>query len=106
MQLFCIKKNRWIRTQFRLLASVPPIALGILIRELGTITDYAGTTGFVIGFSFPALLFLRSLKLASRKHYASTTAYTSYASTSLFAWSLFIFGVLMLIYVSFFLAMG
>ena len=62
-----MQNNRWIRIQFRLLASVPPIVFGILERNLGTITDYAGTTGFVIGFSFPAVLYLQSKAVAKKK---------------------------------------
>jgi len=97
------QNNRWIRIQFRLLASIPPIVLGILERQLGTITDYAGTTGFVIGFSFPALLFLQSRQKALSKGFAGTTAYTSYASWPALAWSLFGFGICMVIYVVYFL---
>ena len=93
------QKNRWIRTRFRLLASVPPIICGILERELGTITDYAGTTGLVIGFSFPALLYLRSRALAERKHFSCSTAYTGYSSYKGLAVFLFSFGIAMLGYV-------
>mmetsp|Transcript_1267 Transcript_1267/g.2746 ORF Transcript_1267/g.2746 Transcript_1267/m.2746 type:complete len:618 (+) Transcript_1267:136-1989(+) len=98
-----VEKNKCIRTQFRLLASVPPILFGILQRQLGKITDYAGTTGFVIGFSFPALLYLRSRMLAERKHFSAVTFYSGYASYKFGAWCLFSFGVAMLLYVVFFL---
>ena len=98
--------NRFIRTQFRLLASIPPILFGILERKLGTITDYAGTTGFVIGFSFPALLYLRSRKIAKRKHFSVQTFYSSYSSSNTSAWLLFYFGLIMVVYVVFCLIKG
>jgi hypothetical protein len=88
-----------VRIQFRLLASVPPIILGILERQLGRITDYAGTTGFVIGFSFPALLWLRSRSLAESKQAPTTTFYSSYASHQSVAWFVLLFGIFMAIYV-------
>lgn len=98
-----VEKNRRIRTQFRLFASVPPIVFGILERQLGTITDYAGTTGFVIGFSFPALLYLQSRARAERKHFSTSTFYASYCSSNRAARFLFSFGLLMVAYVVFFL---
>jgi len=80
-----IEKNRWLRTGFRLLASVPPIIFGILVRELGVITDYTGTTGFLIGLSFPAILYLSSRKMAKRRHFLQETFYTNYGSVTLIA---------------------
>ncbi|CAB9521272.1 Transmembrane protein 104 [Seminavis robusta] len=94
-----VEHNRWIRIRFRLLAGIPPIIFGILERQLGTITDYAGTTGFMIGFSFPALLYLRSRMKAKKKHFNATTFYSSYASSSVAAWALFYFGAVMVVYV-------
>ena len=89
-----------------MLASVPPIVFGILERQLGTITDYAGTTGFVIGFSFPALLYLRSRTLAKRKNFSASTFYAGYSSSNAAGWFLFLFGLVMVVYVVFFLVMG
>mmetsp|Transcript_30360 Transcript_30360/g.55006 ORF Transcript_30360/g.55006 Transcript_30360/m.55006 type:complete len:597 (+) Transcript_30360:137-1927(+) len=101
-----VEQDRRIRTQFRLLASIPPIIFGILERQLGTITEYAGTTGFVIGFSFPALLYLRSRALAERKHFSISTFYTGYSSSNPAGWFLFSFGLAMAMYVVFFLIRG
>jgi hypothetical protein len=96
----CSKQNNaTVRIQFRLLASVPPIVLGIFERQLGRITDYAGTTGFIIGFSFPALLWLRSRSLAQSKQASTTTYYTSYASHVGVAWFVLLFGIFMALYV-------
>ena len=89
-----------------MLAGIPPIALAILQRQLGKITDYAGTTGFVIGFTFPALLYLRSRSLAQQKNFATTTYYESYASSTTLAWFLLLFGVCMVLYVVYWLVYG
>ena len=101
-----MQNNRWIRIQFRLLASVPPIVFGILERNLGTITDYAGTTGFVVGFSFPAVLYLQSKAVARKKQYQLDTYYSSYASFNFVAWALFFFGIGMVLFVLLCLARG
>jgi hypothetical protein len=93
------QKNRCTKIQFRLLASGPPILLALLLRELGTITDYAGTTGFIIGFSFPALLYIRSRKLAEKKEFATETQYTSYGSNVASSLFVFVFGPAMVMYV-------
>ena len=37
---------------FRLIGCVPPILGACFVRELGTITDYTGITGFAIGKAF------------------------------------------------------
>ena len=93
-----VEHQRWTRSQFRLLASIPPIVCGILERQLGKITDYAGTTGFVMGFGFPALLYLKSREVAKQKQYSEDTHYSSYCSTKVAAWFLFCFGVCMLLF--------
>lgn len=94
-----VEDNRWIRTRFRLLASIPPIIFGTLERQLGTITDYAGTTGFIIGFSFPALLYIRSRAQAEKKNFSVSTFYSSYSSSATLGWLLFYFGLTMVAYV-------
>jgi hypothetical protein len=92
-----VEDNRCARVCFRLLASVPPIVGGIFIRELGVITDYTGTTGFVIGFSIPALLFIYSNKTAEIKQYPTETYYTSYASLGSLPEIVFWFGIVMVV---------
>lgn len=87
-----VEKNRLIRTAFRLLASVPPIVFGILVRELGVITDYTGTTGFLIGLCIPAILYMSSKAIAARKNFATDTHYTSYGSTTTVARIMLWFG--------------
>lgn len=45
---------------FRLLAAVPPLIVAYFLRDLGLISEYAGTVGVIITLVFPALLNLRS----------------------------------------------
>jgi hypothetical protein len=90
-----VEKNRWLRTTFRLLASVPPIIFGILVRELGVITDYTGTTGFLIGLCIPAILYMSSKAIAASKNFATDTHYTSYGSTTSMARIMLWFGAFM-----------
>lgn len=45
---------------FRLLAAIPPLVVAIFVRDLGMISEYAGTVGIIITLVFPALLNLRS----------------------------------------------
>ena len=78
----------------------------MLVRQLGTITDYAGTTGFVIAFSFPAMLYLVSQRMAQKKEFATRTWYSSYGSNRTIAWFIFVFGITMVMYVMFFLVQG
>jgi len=101
-----VEDNRWLRTSFRLLASIPPIIFGILVRELGVITDYTGTTGFMIGLSFPAMLYLASRKIARRRRFAVDTFYTSYGSTIPIANVVMWCGIIMVLFVFVTLTIG
>jgi hypothetical protein len=92
-----MKNNRCFRIAFRLLASGPPIILGMIFRDLGAITDYTGTAGFVLIFSIPAMLYLKSKQLAIEKHFSGNTYYTSYGSSKPIADLLFWFGILLLV---------
>ena len=94
-----LQNNRRVRIQFRLLAAIPPIILAILVRELGTITDYSGTAGFVLTFSFPALLYIQTRRLAQTKSFSTETYYSIYASSYTPSSVLFFFGFRMLIFV-------
>jgi amino acid permease len=92
-----VEDNRCLRTCFRLMASIPPVICGMLVRELGTITDYAGTGGFLIGLCFPALLYMASRALAQKKHFDVDTFYTSYGSSVKIAKFIFWFGIFMMV---------
>ncbi len=101
-----VEHNRWLRTGFRLIASIPPIIFGILVRELGVITDYTGTTGFMIGLSFPALLYLASRNSARRRRFAIDTFYSGYGSTMPIAHSVLWIGIIMVVFVLVTLTLG
>ena len=101
-----VEHNRWLRKSFRLIASIPPIIFGILVRELGVITDYTGTTGFMIGLSFPALLYIASRKSARRRRFAVDTFYTGYGSTIPIAYAVLWIGIIMVVFVMVTLTLG
>ncbi|KAL3923430.1 MAG: hypothetical protein SGILL_001663 [Bacillariaceae sp.] len=94
-----VEGNRWLRTGFRLLASVPPIIFGICVRELGTITDYTGTSGFLIGLCFPAILYMASRAMAKEHHFRLDTFYTNYGSSVGVAQFIKWFGMFMMVFV-------
>lgn len=94
-----VENNRSLRIAFRLLASIPPLILGMFVRELGVITDYAGTSGFILGLTIPGLLYIKSTKLAQRKNFVSWTYYTSYGCNNNIATFVTWLGVIMVIIV-------
>jgi hypothetical protein len=95
-----VETNRTLRTCFRLMASIPPIIFGILVRELGTITDYTGTSGFLIGLCFPASLYMASrVKAQQFPNVSLDTYYTSYGSSVPIAKFIFWFGIFMMVFV-------
>jgi ABC-type phosphate transport system permease subunit len=94
-----VEKNRTLRTCYRLLASIPPIIFGILVRELGTITDYTGTFGFLIGLCFPASLYMASRTMAQQHNFSLDTFYTSYGSSVPVAKFIFWFGIFKMVFV-------
>ena len=78
---------------FRLLASVPPIIGAAMLSKLGTITDYAGVAGFVIGFMFPAALAYMSEKYMRERKMDPRTYYSG-AHTGAISWiAVFSFGI-------------
>jgi len=95
-----VEQNRWIVSSFRMIASIPPIILGIIVRKLGTITDYAGTSGFIITFTFPALLYIYSSRKAALKGFTIETAYATFGSSTPFAIFLLTFGIAMFMFVT------
>jgi len=94
-----VEKDRWLRTVFRLLASVPPIICAMFIRELGVITDYAGTTGFLLALSFPAALYIYSRSIAQERKFSPGTFYSSFGSTIRIAQFMLWLGIFMVVFV-------
>lgn len=64
---------------FRLLAAVPPIVAGFFVRDLGRISEYAGTVGVLITLVFPALLNLKSRQVL-KEVFALDSARTFYSN--------------------------
>jgi len=84
---------------FRLLASVPPIIGAAMLSKLGTITDYAGVAGFVIGFMFPAALAYMSEKYMRERKMDPRTYYSG-AHTGAISWiAVFSFGIFLVVFV-------
>lgn len=94
-----VEQDRFLRTCFRLLAAVPPIIFGIIVRDLGTITDYTGTSGFLIGLCFPAMLYMTSRDMAQERKFSLDTFYTNYGSSMAVAKFIFWFGIFMMVFV-------
>jgi hypothetical protein len=69
------------------------------VRELGVITDYTGTTGFMIGLSIPGILYIESKRHAVKRQYRTQTYYTSYGSSDIVAHTIFWFGLIMTVVV-------
>mmetsp|Transcript_34396 Transcript_34396/g.67675 ORF Transcript_34396/g.67675 Transcript_34396/m.67675 type:complete len:631 (-) Transcript_34396:360-2252(-) len=88
------------RTRFRFYACIPPIMGALFVRDLGTITDYTGVTGFAIAFSFPALLFIYSRRMME-EHFPQlvTTRYSNAFSSEGWALLIFFFGVGLIVFV-------
>ena len=95
-----VEGDRLKVTLFRLLGAVPPIIGACFVRELGTITAYTGVTGFIIAFTFPAILNMKSretLKEVGLKH---ETIYTrKIISEDWFSTWIKWFGVVLVVYV-------
>jgi hypothetical protein len=72
-----IENSRWIRTIFRLIASVPPIFVAYFVRDLSTINSYSGLTGFFIAFMIPPLLSHYSEKNLKSRGLNAFTVYSS-----------------------------
>jgi hypothetical protein len=64
---------------FRLLAALPPIFAGFFVRDLGRISEFAGTVGVIITLVFPAALNLMS-RSKLKEVFALDSAKTYYSN--------------------------
>lgn len=69
------------------------------MRDLGTITDYAGIAGFVIIFVFPALLSYKSREYMENVGLDPTTHYSSILTNTTSVKFIGVFGVFMFMFV-------
>ncbi|GMI04281.1 hypothetical protein TrRE_jg5018 [Triparma retinervis] len=84
---------------WRVLASLPSIVGAAFVRDLSTITDYTGVTGFVIAFVFPAYLNIRSRREAKRRGLGGRTVYEGWGSGEWASWGGVAFGGFMVLFV-------
>jgi hypothetical protein len=84
---------------WRVAASLPSIVGAAFVRDLGTITDYTGVTGFLIAFVFPAYLNIRSRREAKRRGLGGRTAYEGWGSGDWASWGGVAFGGFMVVFV-------
>jgi hypothetical protein len=66
---------------FRAVASVPPILAASMVSNLGTITHFAGVSGFAIAFIFPSLLAIYSERLLVNHGLPHKTQYSCWLTS-------------------------
>uniref|UniRef100_A0A7S4HPN4 Amino acid transporter transmembrane domain-containing protein n=1 Tax=Odontella aurita TaxID=265563 RepID=A0A7S4HPN4_9STRA len=98
------EKNRRIKSVFRAISCVPPLIGGLFVRDLGTITGFAGLAGLAIAFCFPAMLYIGSERAMKDRFGASAplrTRYQRFGSSSLIAAGVLAFGTVSIVVVFF-----
>jgi hypothetical protein len=68
--------HQWNLFWCRVIAAFPPICMAAFVSNLGEITAYAGVTGFIVAFVFPALLAIKSRRSTIAMGKSPQTAYT------------------------------
>lgn len=66
---------------FRAIAAMPPILAASMISNLGTITHFAGVSGFAIAFIFPSLLAIYSERLLVNHGLPHKTQYSCWLTS-------------------------
>lgn len=99
-----MEKIKSKRIMFRLIAAIPPLIASCFVKDLGVITDLAGTTGFAITFIFPALLHYYSRKAAVEAGLSPNTAYSTFITRGNGPTMVGVFGFLVIVFV--FVAVG
>ena len=93
-----LQRDRRVLTFYRALASIPPIIGGFYLRELGVITDYSGLVGLAIAFCFPPLLHIKSEQRLREMGAPHRTFYERIGSSHVAAKTMFLFGVVSIVY--------
>eukprot|EP00978_Attheya_sp_CCMP212_P037967 scaffold183646_cov57-Attheya_sp.AAC.2 len=89
-----VEHVRGVVMSFRALASVPPIIGSIFIRNLGTISSFAGLIGLIIAFIVPAVLYLASERKCKAAGLPYKTCYQHWGSSPYVAMSMVVWGTI------------
>ena len=84
---------------FRSIAAAPPIIASSLMFDLGTITHFAGVSGFAIAFMFPSLLAIFSERLLSNHGIPHKTHYTCWLTSPWIGYLSIALGMFLIIFV-------
>eukprot|EP01112_Ceratiomyxa_fruticulosa_P012439 TRINITY_DN3442_c0_g3_i3.p1 TRINITY_DN3442_c0_g3~~TRINITY_DN3442_c0_g3_i3.p1 ORF type:complete len:517 (+),score=62.66 TRINITY_DN3442_c0_g3_i3:76-1626(+) len=93
-------KARLLKVLSRLIATIPPIIMGMFFRHLSTIISIVGLFGFLIGFLVPAFLQYKSVRECERiwGKGNAVTPYSSFYSSYIFAYAILFFGGVSLLF--------
>jgi hypothetical protein len=84
---------------FRSLAAVPPIVASSLMFDLGTITHFAGVSGFAIAFIFPSLLAISSERLLTNHGLPHETHYSCWLTSTWISYLSIALGLFLIVFV-------
>eukprot|EP00010_Vexillifera_abyssalis_P002028 CAMPEP_0201562904 /NCGR_PEP_ID=MMETSP0173_2-20130828/79590_1 /ASSEMBLY_ACC=CAM_ASM_000268 /TAXON_ID=218659 /ORGANISM="Vexillifera sp., Strain DIVA3 564/2" /LENGTH=528 /DNA_ID=CAMNT_0047977525 /DNA_START=215 /DNA_END=1801 /DNA_ORIENTATION=- len=99
-------RSKIVKIACRLLASVPPIILAIIVNSLATILSFAGTAGFFLAFVFPAMLQILSIRQCQEAFGHWKTPYSGHFSHPYYAWAVLVFGIVSFIVLIVYLSIG
>ena len=94
-----INESRRSRIIFRIIAAVPPLFAASLVSDLGTITHFAGVSGFAIAFIFPSLLAIFSRRLLTNHGLPYKTHYSCWLTSRPVCVLSIIIGLFLIIFV-------
>ena len=94
-----VEETRRSRIIFRALAAVPPIFAASLVSDLGTITHFAGVSGFAVAFIFPSLLSIYSKKMLVNHGVPFKTHYSSWLTSTYISYLSIIVGLFLIVFV-------
>lgn len=94
-----IEESRRSRILFRAIAAVPPIFAACFVSDLGTITHFAGVSGFAVAFIFPSLLSIYSQRLLTSHGLPHQTQYSCWLTSKYVSYSSIFVGLFLIVYV-------
>ena len=100
-----VDECRRARILFRLFSAVPPLFAASFVSDLGTITHFAGVSGFAIAFIFPALLAIFSQRLLTNHGLPYKTHYSCFLTSRWIAGLSILIGLFLIVFVTISLAL-